>query len=113
MSSKITVNTHSYISLDYQSVFNSRLTLEASDVPQMKLCKRDVGDFRSDAADIHRRDEFQVLFRTLVNNASSRATVDPHREVLLDRKKLSHVRFTIGDHFVAVHRRGWVVTHVV
>ena len=88
-------------------------TLEASDVPQMKFRERNVGNFGSDAADVHRRDEFQVLLRTLVNDAPSRTAVDPHREVLLDREQLSHVGFAIGDHLVTVHGRGWVVANVV
>lgn len=89
------------------------LTLKAGDVPQMKLGERYVGDLGRDASNVHRRDEFQVFLRTLVDNASSRAVVDPHREILLDREKLGHVGFTIGDHFVTVHRRGWIIANVV
>lgn len=100
----------------YQLVIDPHLrdaALKAGDVPQMKLGKRDVGDLRRDAANVHRRDEFQIFFRTLVDNAPSRAVVDPHREILLDREKLGHVSFTIGDHFVTVHRRGWIIANVV
>ncbi|KOX81005.1 hypothetical protein WN51_05692 [Melipona quadrifasciata] len=85
----------------------------ASDVPQMKFRKRNVGNFGGDAADVHRRDEFQVLLRTLVNDAPSRTAVDPHREILFDREQLSHVGFAIGDHLVTVHGRGWIVANVV
>lgn len=88
-------------------------TLETRNVPQVKLRKRDVGYSRRDAADVHGGNKLQVLLGTFVNDAPSRTAVHLHREVLLDRQKLRHVWFTIGHHFVTIHRRCWVIAHVV
>lgn len=88
-------------------------TLEARNVPQVKLGKRDFCDFWRYATDKHRRDKLEVLLRTIVDNAPGEAPVDPHCKIFLDGQQLRHVRLAIGHHFVAIHRRGRIIAYVV
>lgn len=90
-----------------------KLTLEARNVSQMELGKCDFSNFRRYATDEHRRDKLEIFLRTLVDDASGGASVDSKCEIFLDRQKLRHVRFAVGHHLVAVHRRGRIITHVV
>lgn len=87
--------------------------LEARNIPQVKLGKCDFSNFRRYATDEHRRDKLQIFLRSLVDDASGGAPVDPHCKIFLDRQELRHVRLAIGHHLVTVHRRGRIITHVV
>lgn len=87
--------------------------MEARNISEVKLGKCDFSNFRRYATDEHWRDKLEVLLRTLVDDAPGGAAVDPHSEIFLDRQQLRHVRFTVGHHLVAVHRRGRIITHVV
>lgn len=88
-------------------------TLEARNVPQMKLSEGDFGNFRRYATNEHWRDKLEVFLRTFVDDAPGGAAVDPHRKIFLDRQQLRHMRLAIGHHLVAVHRRGRIITHVI